>query len=794
VEVKSFSLLAFAVALAVFAGLPATGGRSSAVALDGLYVKYQELGAQYYRDLRYDDARQAARAAYAAVQRSATPERVTRPLATLCAVETATFRFRQAAQICLDAQQRAEQFGDQSMMALGAFHLSNLYFSLGALDEAEAAMERTRSFGPVDPKVLSPALVLHHEARLAARRESPDRALPRFVEAANAAFAGGQVSAAAQIWNSAAAAFLESGNLGEAERLATESFRIRRLLDPAQLSSSLLFFAELRLMQGRPTEALHFAEEAFAARRRTRQPVFAFYKYRGMARLALGRLQEARADLEEAADAIRALRLTMAPADSLRQGSAIKHREVFQSLADVYANLFLKTGRREYAEKGFAAAAEGRAYAFRETSGELALVRERLTQDYFTTLERHRQAEETLFVRDSAEGRRTLAALRLRLTELELGAGLDAPAAAGPNSRPHEKPGEALLHFSLGARRSLLWTIADDRVWLSVLPARAQIDEAARAFRTGLENNLKDPVSGRRLHELLFSKLPPEIQKARRWRIVADGELNQIPFAAVEDQAGRYLVADHAIRMVPHAYSATGNEGEAWSGPAVAFGDPVYNPADGRQPGRRWVLDPQAPWLPRLPGTAREIQACSRLWGEQSKVYLGADVALEQIQHSLASRPGLLHFAMHMVPGPHNPAETRLALTVASDGTPRFLDPATIAAMNVHSRLVVLSGCRAGSGANVPGEGIVGLGRAWLLAGAGSVAATLWPVDDDSGEFLQAFYRSLNQSPVNQLPGQGSAQSAPEEALRQAQLAMLKSGTWRAQPRYWGAYFVMGRA
>ena len=81
----------------------------------------------------------------------------------------------------------------------------------------------------------------------------------------------------------------------------------------------------------------------------------------------------------------------------------------------------------------------------------------------------------------------------------------------------------------------------------------------------------------------------------------------------------------------------------------------------------------------------------------------------------------------------------------------------------------------------MPGEGIAGLGRAWLLAGAGSVAATLWPIDDDSGELFQVFYRALGPE-------------SPEEALRKAQLAMLHSGTWRAQPRYWGAYFVMGRA
>ena len=55
----------------------------------------------------------------------------------------------------------------------------------------------------------------------------------------------------------------------------------------------------------------------------------------------------------------------MAPADSLRQGATNKHQEVFRALEAVYADLYLKTSRQEYAERGLAAAAEGRAYAFR---------------------------------------------------------------------------------------------------------------------------------------------------------------------------------------------------------------------------------------------------------------------------------------------------------------------------------------------------------------------------------------------------------------------------------------------
>src|SRR5262249_28064020 len=160
----------------------------------------------------------------------------------------------------------------------------------------------------------------------------------------------------------------------------------------------------------------------------------------------------------------------------------------------------------------------------------------------------------------------------------------------------HTKSGEALLHFSLGDTRSLLWSAEGGKVSLTVLPPRLEIEAAASIFRTGLENKTADAASGRQLYEALFSHLPPAIHKTRHWRIVADGALSQIPFAAIENTAGRYLVQDPTLRMVPHAFSSADDDRELWAGPAAAFGDPVYNPADTRVAERDWVLSPSAPW------------------------------------------------------------------------------------------------------------------------------------------------------------------------------------------------------
>jgi CHAT domain-containing protein len=82
---------------------------------------------------------------------------------------------------------------------------------------------------------------------------------------------------------------------------------------------------------------------------------------------------------------------------------------------------------------------------------------------------------------------------------------------------------------------------------------------------------------------------------------------------------------------------------------------------------------------------------------------------------------------------------------------------------------------------------LLGLSRAWLAAGAEAVVASLWPTPDDNGRLFVSFYRLLRNVKRD---GTGSR---PASALREAQLEMLRSGTWRSEPRYWAAHFVTGK-
>ena len=95
---------------------------------------------------------------------------------------------------------------------------------------------------------------------------------------------------------------------------------------------------------------------------------------------------------------------------------------------------------------------------------------------------------------------------------------------------------------------------------------------------------------------------------------------------------------------------------------------------------------------------------------------------------------------------------------------------------------MVLSGCHSAAGATLRGSGLLGLTRAWLTAGARSVVASRWSTPDENGVLFRVFYSDLRRH-----NREGAAAS-----LRTAQLEMLRSGGWRARPRYWGAYFVIG--
>jgi CHAT domain-containing protein len=174
-------------------------------------------------------------------------------------------------------------------------------------------------------------------------------------------------------------------------------------------------------------------------------------------------------------------------------------------------------------------------------------------------------------------------------------------------------------------------------------------------------------------------------------------------------------------------------------------------------------------------------------WQAPSIILVGGDVERARLEAALSYGPGVLHFATHVIEHPKSAGEYWIALGLDRSGAADFLTPGEIAAHRYRLGLVVLNGCSSGQGKAIAGAGLMGLTRSWLISGAAAVTASHWAVSDDTGTLFTAFYGFL---------GRHNRAISPEltaKALQSAQIGALRSGTWRAQPKYWAAYFIVGK-
>jgi len=153
----------------------------------------------------------------------------------------------------------------------------------------------------------------------------------------------------------------------------------------------------------------------------------------------------------------------------------------------------------------------------------------------------------------------------------------------------------------------------------------------------------------------------------------------------------------------------------------------------------------------------------------------------------LAIRPAVVHIAAHILYPQNAPDQALIDLGLARSGDAEVLTREDISQLSASGAIVVMSGCSSAATPSLPGSGITGLVRAWLIAGAAVVIGSRWPTPDDSGELFQSLYHQLERR-----RSIGSIR-AITDAMRDAQLDMLHSGTWRSDPSYWGAFYVMGK-
>jgi CHAT domain-containing protein len=339
-----------------------------------------------------------------------------------------------------------------------------------------------------------------------------------------------------------------------------------------------------------------------------------------------------------------------------------------------------------------------------------------------------------------------------------------------------------------------------------VLPGRSEIEALAR--RAYAEVSVNDPAGGQGATAALgrFLLGPADLPQGKRLAIVAEGALEYIPFAALRTSPrAAPLIAGHEIVTLPSASTLAllrlETEGRAVAAKQVAvLADPVFRRDDPRVTGtpaaetggreRSQEVDRAAKEsgllsLDRLPATRREAQAILSLSRPGGSLRaLDFDASLETAGSSELEQYKIIHFASHTLLNSNHPELSGILLSlVDQQGQPRdgFLQARQIFNLKLNADMVVLSACQTALGKQVRGEGLIGLSRAFMYAGAPRVVASLWRVPDSAtAELMRRFYRAMF---IESLP--------PSAALRKSQLALQRDPRWSV-PYYWAGFTLQG--
>lgn len=395
-----------------------------------------------------------------------------------------------------------------------------------------------------------------------------------------------------------------------------------------------------------------------------------------------------------------------------------------------------------------------------------------------------------------------------------------------------------LLEYALGEERSYLWAVTPRVLRTVELPPRAGIEARARRVYELLTARNRGPRGesfrdrqlriGQAERELAAESaalsstlLAPVASLIRGKRVViaAEGMLQYLPFSSLPDpasQGGRSvpMAVNHEVVSLPSASVLALLRREAGgrkpgTGEVAILADPVFDAEDSRvsrgpgprasssstagEPQRAYErafleaggIDAAGP-LPRLPFTRLEAEAIAAA-APRGRVMRALDF---EASRTAAMSPELaryrrIHIATHGLLNSEQPALSGVVLSLVDrQGLPQdgFLRLHEIYNLRLPADLIVLSACQTALGKDVKGEGLVGLTRGFMYAGATRVVASLWKVDDEAtAHLMKVFYHAmLGRKPMS-----------PAAALRAAQVAVWKERRWRS-PYYWAAFVLQG--
>lgn len=343
-----------------------------------------------------------------------------------------------------------------------------------------------------------------------------------------------------------------------------------------------------------------------------------------------------------------------------------------------------------------------------------------------------------------------------------------------------------------------LWQKENINLNSLVISSRQSINVRSRGIQVSYKPSLsKGQNNLKRLHKLLINPIADLLPKKETDKVIfiPQNSLFLVPFPALQDEKGKYLIEKHTILTSPSIQvldltrqQRQNLETRSQKAPAeVNFTSPliVGNPT---MPKVAFKIGDKPQQLTSLPGAEKEAKAIASLFNTQSLI---GDNATESTIVQRLPQAGIIHFATHglfddirgldsaIALAPENPNSLSSPLSKEDKKRDGLLTAEEILGMKINADLVVLSACDTGRG-RITGDGVIGLSRSLITAGTPSVIVSLWAVDDGSTAFLMTeFYQNLQ----NKLD--------KATALRNAMLTAKKK---YSSPSQWAAFTLIGEA
>jgi len=389
----------------------------------------------------------------------------------------------------------------------------------------------------------------------------------------------------------------------------------------------------------------------------------------------------------------------------------------------------------------------------------------------------------------------------------------------------------SLIEYSITSTNSYVWVISKGSIKSYKLANYEEIKFLVDKILLSAKNNYKKQAfdldedrldsletiekeyvdDANKLSDLIIKPIWNDLPTTKRLLVVPDSILQYIPFAALPTPSlpsttGKDwtpLIANSEIISLPSVSTLSILRKELTNRKPptktlAIIADPIFDSSDERisknitKPfeSKDMASNVRGEQLrdknfSRIKFTGNEAKQIRELVSkDQTMLAMGLDASIPTITNPSLAQFGIIHIASHSLLDVKTPELSAVVLSLVNENgedTPGFLTAKQIYSLNLPVNLVVLSACETGLGKELKGEGIVGLTRAFMYAGAARVIVSLWKVDDKAtSELMVRFYKYLLKEHIT-----------PSQALQKAQLSMRNDPAWKL-PYYWAGFVIQG--